>query len=306
LDEIHPYDLYVPLVQDLERTVPYEEACSTVLSAVSPLGPEFEDITRQFFTHRWIDVYENKGKRSGAYSSGSYDTPPYILLNYDDRVKDLFTLAHEMGHSMHSHLSNASQPHIQADYPILLGEVASNVNEALLAAHLLKRWRRRRERAYLLNHELEEMRTSVFRQCLFAEFERKVSSMVDSGEPLTKDLLCGIYGSLNREYYGPDLVIDPLLCMEWARIPHYYHDFYVYKYVTGYFSARSIAKRVLAGDGSAKEGYMRLLRSGGSLPPLEALQASGVDLERPDPIREALSPLGNMVGDLRKALTNAQ
>jgi oligoendopeptidase F len=227
-------------------------------------------------------------------------------MNYDDRVKDLFTLAHELGHSIHSHISNRSQPHIQADYPILIGEVASNVNEALLSAHLLEEWKERGERAYLINHELEEMRTSVFRQCLFAEFECRISSLVDSGEPLTKDLLCDLYGSLNREYYGPELVVDGPLCMEWARIPHFYFDFYVYKYVTGYCSARSIAKRVLEGDDAAKEGYLGLLRSGGSVPPLEALRGAGVDLERPDPIHEALSSMGKMVADLQSSLRNAQ
>jgi oligoendopeptidase F len=306
LNEIHPYDLYVPLVQDLDRSVPYPEACSTVLKAVEPMGHDFKDITNEFFTHRWIDVYENKGKRSGAYSSGSYDTPPYILMNYDDKVKDLFTLAHEMGHSIHSRLSNITQPHIQADYPILIGEVASNVNEALLSDLLMRTWKGRKERAFLMTHELEEMRTSVFRQCLFAEFEEKVSSLVDSGEPLTKDLLCEIYSKMNAEYYGPDLVIDPPLSMEWARIPHFYLDFYVYKYVTGYCCARSIAKRVLEGDHGTKDGYLALLRSGGSLPPLEALKLAGIDLGRPDPIREALSSMGKTISDLRSAILHGE
>lgn len=303
LDELHMYDLYVPLVSDVVKEVPYEDAVELVMDSLSPAGDRLIAPARELFSGNTIDLIESVGKRSGAYSSSCYDRPPYILMNYTGKVKDLFTLSHEMGHSLHSLIANRSQPHIQADYPILLAEVASNFNEALLSHHLLQTWTSGAERAYLLNHELEEARTSVFRQCMFAEFEQRVSALAEKEEPLTPDLLCDIYGDLNRKYYGPDVVIDDAIRMEWSRIPHFYYDFYVYKYVTGFCCARSIAERVLSGDDEAKEGYLSMLGSGGSLPPLDALRLAGVDLSRPDPIREALSGFGPTIEEMERLMS---
>ncbi|MBN1539330.1 MAG: oligoendopeptidase F [Candidatus Thermoplasmatota archaeon] len=294
-DDIHMYDVYVPLVREFERKVPFEEAKELVLNALCPLGEDVLSIVREGLSSRWIDVLESRGKRSGAYSSGCYDSPPYILMNYDGNIREVFTLAHEMGHSVHSYLSNRHQPHITADYRIFVAEVASTVNEIMLLHHLMDIWRSEEEQAYLVNHYLESFKGTVFRQTMFAEFEKWVQAIVEEGVPLTPDLLCEQYGKLNGEYFGPEMVIDSPIELEWARIPHFYYDFYVYKYATSFCAANAIATRILEGDASQLERYLSLLGSGCSKPPVDLLAEAGVDLRTVDPITEALKVFGDLV-----------
>jgi len=295
IDELHMYDVYVPLVKEFSRKVPFEEAKDLVLEALSPLGSEVMEIVKEGLSSRWIDIYENRGKRSGAYSSGCFDSPPYILMNYDENVRELFTIAHEMGHSVHSYLSNKNQPHITADYKIFVAEVASTVNEILLLNHLMKVWKERDEQAYLINHYLESFKGTVFRQTMFSEFERDVQALVEGGIPLTPDLLCDNYGELNRKYFGPSMIIDKELELEWARIPHFYYNFYVYKYATSFCIANAIATRILEGDKEQLERYISLLKAGGSKPPIELLLDAGVDMRTPEPISEALKVFGDLL-----------
>jgi oligoendopeptidase F len=250
----------------------------------------------------WIDVYENKGKRSGAYSSGCYDSPPYILMNYDQNIRELFTLAHEMGHSVHTYLSNRNQPHIMADYRIFVAEVASTVNEVLLLDHLKRIWTSKDEQIYLVNHYLESFKGTVFRQTMFAEFERDVQEMVEKDIPLTPDLLCEHYGKMNRTYFGPEMVIDKEIELEWARIPHFYYNFYVYKYATSFSVANAIASRILGGDDHQLDIFIEMLKAGGSKPPVELLKDAGVDLSTPEPISEALKVFGSLVTEMNGLL----
>jgi len=302
LDDLHMYDVYIPLVEDFSRKIPIKEAKEIVIDALSPLGDEIIGIVEEGMRSRWIDVFENDGKRSGAYSSGCYDSPPYILMNYDQNIRELFTLAHEMGHSVHTYLSNKNQPHLTADYRIFVAEVASTVNEVLLLDHLRKIWTTRDEQAYLVNHYLESFKGTVFRQTMFAEFERDVQQMVENDIPLTPDLLCEHYRKLNREYFGPDMIIDEEIDLEWARIPHFYYNFYVYKYATSFSVANAIATRILNGDKNQLERYISMLRSGGSKPPVELLKDTKVDLSTPEPISEALKVFGSLISEMEDLL----
>jgi len=301
IDQVHLYDVYTPLVKDFERKIPYEEAWDIVLQAMEPLGDEIGTILRKARKERWIDIYENRGKRSGAYSSGCYDSQPYILLNYEGKVNDVFTLAHELGHSVHSYLANRNQPHLTADYRIFVAEVASTVNENLLLHHLSKIWTSEKERAYLVNHHLDSFKGTVFRQTMFAEFEKKISEMVDNNVPLTADGLSDIYGKLNRDHFGPRTFLDDEIKLEWARIPHFYYNFYVYKYATGYSAATAISNGIVDGSGDL-EAYVNMLKSGGSKPPIDLLKGAGVDLTTPEPINKGLELFDRLVIELDSAL----
>lgn len=288
VEELHCYDLYVPLVPDVEFPYTYEDSKNLVLEACKPLGKEYGDVLAGAFTDGWIDVYENRGKTSGAYSWGVYGTHPYVLLNYQEGLDHTFTLAHELGHAMHSYLSDTSLPYETAQYPILLAEVASTVNESLLQRYLLRTLSDPAQKKYLLNYYLEQFRTTVYRQVMFAEFEREAHAMAERGEPLTADSLCDLYGRLNTLYYGDALVQDEQIRWEWARIPHFYRAFYVYKYATGFSSAVALTKRILEeGDGAVAD-YLQFLRSGGSRDPLPILRDAGVDLETPQPVSQCL------------------
>jgi len=298
LDELHMYDVYVPLTRDVSMPVTYEEACALVLEALSPLGEEYtRAVKKGLEEERWVDVHENQGKTSGAYSWGVWGVHPYVLLNWSDTMGEAFTLAHELGHAMHSLMSNAAQPYVSAGYPLLLAEVASTCNEVLFMQHMLKKVTDRGERMYLLNYFLEQFRTTLFRQVMFAEFEMITHQRAEAGEPLTAELLCEIYADLNRLYYGPDVVTDEEIAMEWARIPHFYRAFYVYKYATGFASAIALARMVLQGE-EGRDRYLKFLQGGGSRFPLEQLKNAGVDLRNPDCIRDALKTFAETVDEL--------
>ena len=296
---LHLYDLYVPIVEDVGTDVPYERAQALVRDALAPLGEEYRALLDRAFRERWIDVYENQGKHSGAYSMGVYGVHPYVLLNYTGKLDDAFTLAHELGHSMHSFFSDRAQDYANHDYSIFVAEVASTVNEVLLTRHLLSVETDPRRRAMLLNHFVEGFRTTVFRQTLFAEFERRAHALYESGTPLTAETLNGLYHELNAEYYE-GCVIDGFCDMEWARIPHFYSAFYVYQYATGFSSAVAIADRILkTGDAS---DYLRFLSTGGSDYPIEELKLAGVDLTRPDALRDAMAAFQSSLDELKDLL----
>lgn len=300
LADLDMYDLYAPLVPSCAVDVPMEEARDWVREACRPLGEEYGAALETAFTARWIDWRENKGKRSGAYSSGCYDSPPYLLLNHHDRLDDAFTLAHELGHSLHTWLANRAQPHRMAHYPIFLAEIASTVNELLLTHQLLGRNPAPALRTHLLNHLCDSFKGTVFRQTMFAEFERDLHRWEDEGTPLTAEFLCEKYYELNQTYYGPGLAAHEAIAFEWARIPHFYYDFYVYKYATSFCAALVFARRLRAGEGV--DAYLGLLRSGGSRDPLEAVAAAGVDLREAGVLREAFAEFGGVLGELETAL----
>ncbi len=288
LDELHFYDLYVPLVNEYKMEIPYEKALKMVMEGIAPLGDEYAQKMKEGLNSGWIDVYENEGKTSGAYSWGVYDTHPYVLMNYDQKLDDLFTLAHEMGHSLHSAYSNQAQPYVYSRYPIFLAEVASTVNESLLIDYLIKRSTDREEKLYLINHYLEQFRGTVYRQTMFAEFEKLTHEKAEAGEALTPELFNQLYLDLNRSYYGTELVLDEQIALEWGRIPHFYSAFYVYKYATG-FSAATAIKEMIEDEGQAAvKRYLEFLQSGGSDYPVKLLQKAGVDLTTPQPIEKAL------------------
>ena len=289
LDEIHMYDLYTPMVSRDDSRIPYEEAREMVKKGLAPLGEKYLSLLQEGFDNRWIDVYENEGKRSGAYSWGVYGTHPYVLLNYSGTLDSVFTLAHEMGHSLHSWFSDQALPYVDAGYKIFVAEVASTCNEALLNRYLLAVTEDKKERAYLLNHFMESFRGTVFRQTMFAEFEAETHRRSEAGEPLTAELLCRLYHELNVKYFGPEMVVDSEIDYEWARIPHFYTPFYVYQYATGFSAAMAISSRILAGDEQALEGYFKFLSGGNSMPPIELLKLCGVDMSTAQPIREALA-----------------
>ncbi len=285
--ELHMYDLNVPLAEELGGSIPYEEAVDMVLEGLAPLGEEYGQALRHGFQSGWIDVYETRGKRKGAYSWGSYGTHPYVLLNYNGTLRDVFTIAHEMGHALHTWFSRKSQPQVYADYTIFLAEVASTTNESLLLSSLLKKVPGR-ERAYLLNYALDQVRTTVYRQVMFAEFEKKVHILAEEGNPLTPDVLDGLWHDLNVRYHGPDMTVDPGVDVEWARIPHFYTAFYVYKYATGYAAAETFARRILSGERGARERYLEFLSRGSSAYSLDILKEAGVDMSTPDPVERTL------------------
>lgn len=299
LEAINLYDLYAPIVEDVEIDMPYESAKALVKDALKPLGEEYQALLDRAFSERWIDVYENEGKHAGAFSMGVYGAHPYVLLNYTDTLDDAFTLAHELGHAMHSFFSDRAQNYPNHEYTIFVAEVASTVNEVLLTRHLLSVETDPRRRAMVLNHFLEGFRTTIFRQTLFAEFERKAHAMYQSGEPLTAEALNRLYHDLNAAYYN-GCVINELCDVEWARIPHFYTAFYVYQYATGFSSAVAIADHILnTGDASH---YLRFLTTGGSDYPIEELKLAGVDLTRPDAIRDAMRVFGETIDDLKHTL----
>ena len=302
LDELHMYDLYVPIVKDIDMEIPYEEAKKMVEEGLAPLGEEYISILREGFNSGWIDVMENEGKTSGAYSWGCYDTHPYVLLNYQPNIDNVFTLAHEMGHAIHSYKSNKSQPYIKAHYKIFVAEVASTLNEILLTKHLLNSLEDKQQRAYILNYYLEQFRGTVYRQTMFAEFEKKIHSMAERGEPLTVESLSDIYYDLNVKYYGPEMTVDREIALEWARIPHFYSSFYVYKYATGFSAAAALAEQILNEGEAAVKRYMNFLSSGGSDYPINLLKEAGVDMTTPEPINNALKTFGQMVEEMEKLI----
>ena len=300
LEELNMYDLYCPIVKDVEMTVTFDEAKEMVRKATLPLGEEYQKLLDRAFGERWIDVYENKGKTTGAYSCGVFGVHPYVLLNYTDTLDDAFTLAHELGHAMHSYFSDTHQDFPNHDYRIMVAEVASTVNEVLLTRYLLSTETDPTRRAYILNHFLEGFRTTVFRQTLFAEFEREAHDLQMNGTPLTAELLNGIYHKLNALYYE-GAVVNELQDIEWARIPHFYNAFYVYKYATGFSSAVTIAKKILEENGA--EDYLRFLSTGGSDYPLEELKIAGVDLTQPDAVAAAMTEFDAALTELEALLT---
>jgi oligoendopeptidase F len=300
LDELHMYDLYVPLIKEYDKEFTYEEAVEIVLEGLKPLGEEYIDLLKRGFESRWVDVYESRGKTSGAYSWGAYGTHPYVLLNFQGKLNDVFTIAHEMGHSLHTYYSNATQPYVYAGYKIFVAEVASTCNEALLMDYLLKNSKDEKERLYVLNHFLEEFRGTVFRQVMFAEFEKLIHEMAERGEPLTAEVLSKKYYELNKLYYGDDIVVDEGISYEWARIPHFYRNFYVYKYATGFSAAIAISQMILNEGKKAVERYKEFLKSGSSDYPLNLLKKAGVDLTTPKPVDDALDVFEKLLDEFEK------
>ncbi len=305
LDELHFYDLYTPIVAGQDIQVSYDEAWETALEALAPLGEDYLSLLREGRENRWIDVYENQGKRSGAYSASVYGVHPYVLLNYTGKLDDMFTLVHEMGHSLHSCLSNRTQPVTYAHYVIFVAEVASTCNEALLMRHLLSKTTDPERRAYLINHFLEQFRTTLYRQTLFAEFELWCSEQIRTGQALTAESLSARYAELCREYYGEEIVLDEQIALEWARIPHFYYDFYVYQYATGFSAAVALSERILREGEPAVRDYLAFLSGGSSKDPVSLLRGAGVDMSSPEPVRSALRQFSDLVDELEQ-LTKAK
>ncbi|MEF9991414.1 MAG: oligoendopeptidase F [Peptostreptococcaceae bacterium] len=300
INEMHMYDLYVPITSNFDMKVTYEEAQAIILKALKPLGEEYLSIVKQAFSERWIDVYENEGKQGGAYSWGSYDSSPYILMSYKDDLNSLFTLVHELGHSMHSYYSRNNQEYLYSSYKIFVAEVASTLNELLLVNYLLENSSSKDERIYLLNYYLEQFRTTVYRQTMFAEFEKITHERVEGGEPLTAKEFTDIYYDLNQKYYGKSCIVDEEIGLEWARIPHFYSNFYVYKYATGFSAASALSEKILNEGGNAVEKYLDFLKSGGSEYPLNQLRAAGVDMEKKESIEKSLDIFKDLVNELER------
>lgn len=295
---LHLYDIYVPLTKDVEIKMTYEEAEQAVIESVAPLGADYQNILRKgLLKERWVDRYENKNKRSGAYSSGCYDSVPYILMNYKGLLRDVFTLAHEAGHSMHSYLSHKNQPYHYSDYPIFLAEVASTFNEDLLVRYLLKHAKTKEEKIFLINQQIEDIRGTLFRQTMFAEFELFIHEMAERNTPLTPKLLKEYASRLNAIYFGP-VVIDPLIEIEWARIPHFYYNFYVYQYATGISAALALSERVVNGGKKECEDYLAFLKGGSSQYPIEMLKKAGVDMRSSAPVEAAIGKFRGLVDEL--------
>lgn len=301
VDELHFYDLYTPVVPDADMKITFEEAKETVLKALAPMGEDYLAILKEGFENRWIDVYENEGKTSGAYSAGAR-VHPYVLLNHKDTLNCMFTLAHEMGHAIHSYLSNKNQPVVYSDYVIFVAEVASTCNEALLMQYLLKNTEDKKQRAYLINYFLEQFRTTLYRQTMFAEFELKINEMVAAGESLTAEGLNELYGQLNKLYFGDGIVLDDEIKLEWARIPHFYYDYYVYQYATGYSAAIALSQRILKYGEPAVKDYIGFLKGGCSTDPISLLKGAGVDMATTQPINEALAMFGELVKEMEEAM----
>lgn len=295
VEELHFYDIYAPMVRDVTIKVPYEEAKKIALKALEPLGEEYVKKVSEGFENGWVDVRENAGKRNGAFSWGTYGVHPYVFLNYSDTLNDVFTLVHEMGHAMHSYYSNENQPYVYAGYKIFVAEVASTCNEAILIQYLLKNCKDEAERKYLINHYLEQFKGTLFRQTMFAEFEMMTHKMAEEGEVLSAEVLCDVYRKLNEKYFGPEMVIDDEIALEWARIPHFYTPFYVYQYATGFSAAIAIASKILKGDREALAGYKKFLSGGSSMHPIELLKLCGVDMSNPQVIQEALDVFGGLL-----------
>lgn len=303
LEEVHMYDLYAPMVADAEIKVTYEEAKQMVKEGLAPMGEEYLSHLQEGFDHGWIDVYENEGKRSGAYSWGPYGVHPYVLMNFQGKLNDVFTLAHEMGHALHSYYSNHAQPYHLAGYKIFVAEVASTCNESLLIHHLLQTTTDKKQRAYFINYFLEQFKGTLYRQTMFAEFERKVHQMVKDGEALTASNLCQIYYELNQLYFGKNIVIDREIEMEWARIPHFYTPFYVYQYATGFSAAIALSKNILENGERAVKDYVQFLKGGGSKDPISLLKIAGVDMSKKDPVEKALDVFAELLDDFEETLS---
>ena len=299
VDELHFYDVYTPLLKDVDKHIPYEQAKKTVYDALAPLGEDYRAILKEGFDNRWIDVYQNEGKRSGAYSAGT-TVHPYVLLNYTGTLDSQFTLAHEMGHALHSYYSNKHQNPIDADYVIFVAEVASTCNEALLMEYLLGKTTDRKERAYLINHFLDQFKGTLYRQTMFAEFELNIGQMAAQGQTLTADVLSAEYKRLNELYYGPDMVVDDRIAMEWARIPHFYYDYYVFQYATGYSAAIALSRRILREGEPAVKDYLGFLSGGCSKSPIDLLKGAGVDMTSPEPVNQALALFDELLDEMEE------
>ena len=303
VEELHMYDLYVPVIEQDHSEIPFEQAKKTVLEGLAPMGEEYLHLLREGFDHGWIDVYENQGKRTGAYSWGAYGTHPYVLLNYQGTLHDVFTLAHEMGHALHSWYSDEHQPYIYAGYRIFVAEVASTCNEALLIHYLMEQSKKagdQKKTMYLMNYFLEQFRTTLFRQTMFAEFEKITHGLQEQGEALTADRLCEIYYDLNKLYFGEEICVDQEIAMEWARIPHFYTPFYVYQYATGFSAAIALSKQILEQGAPAVEQYKKFLKGGSSMYPLELLKMAGVDMEQKAPVQDALAVFAQYLDEMER------
>lgn len=301
VDELHMYDLYVPVVEGVEMKFTFEEAKEIALKALAPLGEDYLNLLREGFNNGWIDVYENQGKRSGAYSAGAR-VHPFVLLNFKGTLDDVFTLVHEMGHAIHSYLSNKHQPTAYQDYVIFVAEVASTCNEALLMEYLLSVTEDKKQRAYLINHFLEQFRGTLYRQTMFAEFELRVNEMTQRGEGTTAEALCALYKELNVQYFGADMIVDDEIALEWARIPHFYYDYYVYQYATGYAAAIALSRRILREGESAVRDYIGFLSGGCSADPVTLLRGAGVDMASPTPVEDATKLFDELIGEMEALL----
>ena len=299
VEELHFYDVYTPLVADVDKKIPFADAKQTVYDALAPLGEDYRAILKEGFDNRWIDVYENVGKRGGAYSAGAA-VHPYVLLNYSGTLDSQFPLAHEMGHALHSYLSNKTQNPIDADYVIFVAEVASTCNEALLMEYLLGKTTDKKERAYLINHFLEQFKGTLYRQTMFAEFELNIGLMIGEGKTLTAEVLSAEYKRLNEMYFGPDMVVDDEIAMEWARIPHFYYNYYVFQYATGYSAAIALSRRILSEGEPAVKDYLGFLSGGCSKSPIDLLKGAGVDMTSPAPVNQALQLFGELLDEMEE------
>ena len=304
VDQLHFYDVYTPLVADVDAYIPFDEAKRTVYESLAPLGEDYRRILQEGFEDRWIDVYQNEGKRSGAYSAGA-GVHPYVLLNYTGTLDSQFTLAHEMGHALHSYLSNKNQNSIDANYVIFVAEVASTCNEALLMEYLLGKTTDKKQRAYLINHFLDQFKGTIYRQTMFAEFELNIGTMVAEGKTLTADALCQEYRRLNELYYGPDIVVDDFIAVEWARIPHFYYNYYVFQYATGYAAAIALSRRILTEGEPAVRDYLSFLSGGRTKSPIELLKGAGVDMTSAEPVNSALALFGTLLDEMEALVEDA-
>ena len=302
LDKVHMYDLYTPIVKESNLSFTYSEAQAKALEALQVYDDDYLQHVQEAFDNRWIDVVENKGKRTGAYSSGGYDTDPYILLNWQDGLEDLYTLVHEMGHSMHSYYTTHTQPYVYGDYPIFIAEIASTTNENLLTDYLLKTEKDPQVRAFVLNHYLDGFKGTIFRQTQFAEFEQWIHEQDASGKSLTADLISKFYGDLNKQYYGPAIDNDDEIAMEWMRIPHFYYDFYVYQYATGFAAATTLSQRIEDDDPAHTEAYLNFLKSGSSAYPIETMQKAGVDMTQREYLEKAFKVFEERLNELEKLI----
>lgn len=304
VEELHMYDIYVPFVKEMDAHIPFDEAKSIVREGLRPLGEEYLQVLDEGYRSGWIDVYENIGKTSGGYSWGTYGSHPYVLLNHQDTLDSLFTLAHEMGHSLHTYFSNQNQEHLYAGYKIFVAEVASTLNESLVMRHMINTTDDNKMKAYLINHYLEQFRGTVFRQTMFAEFEKEIHAAVERNESLTAEYLSQLYQDLNLKYFGSEIVLDEEITMEWSRIPHFYNGFYVYKYATGFSAATALAQQIVEEGQPAVKRYIEFLSSGGSDYPIALLRHAGVDMETPEPVRKALDVFLNLLDQLEKLIEN--
>jgi oligoendopeptidase F len=300
--ELHMYDLYTPFISHTPKKITYDQAKETVIKGLAPLGKEYTNTLQQAFRDGWIDVYENQGKRSGAYSFGTYGTNPFVLMNWQDNMDNMFTLAHELGHSMHSFYTRKTQPYVYGDYSIFVAEVASTCNEAILSDYLLQTTTDRNDLLYLLNHQVDKFRGTVFRQTMFAEFELLIHQRAQNGEALTSDTLTKMYYELNKKYFGNEIIVDEQIGLEWSRIPHFYYDFYVYQYATGTSAAMALAKQILEEGKPAVDRYLTFLSSGSSAGPIEVLKKAGVDMTGPEPIRSAFDVYKGYLNELEELI----